>query len=73
MAPADESESIISTLGPLSSLLKPHASNLGVFFKRHQQINSVESISYFHLRSIAKLRSFLSVKDIDAMVHAFIS
>ena len=75
--PTDTPSSIISALGPLSSHLKQHAKNLGVIFdsgfKFDKQINSVVSTSFFHLRSIAKLKSFLLPKDLETLVHAFIS
>ncbi len=51
--------------------------NLGLIFdskhKFYQQINAfVKNIS-FHLISISKLKSILSVDDLEKVVHAFVS
>ncbi len=36
-------------------------------------MNSVVKNSFYHLRSIAKLKVFLSVKDLETVIHVFIS
>lgn len=73
----DTYAAVTTALGPLSSHLKSHVKNLGVIFdsgfRFDKQINSVVSSSFFHLRSIAKLKSFLSIKDLQILVHASIS
>jgi len=51
--------------------------NLGVIFdselKFDRQINAVVKNSFFHLRSIAKLKSILTFDDMEKVVHAFVS
>ncbi len=37
------------------------------------QINSVVKSCFFKLRTIAKIESFLSVADLEIVIHAFIS
>ncbi len=50
--------------------------NLGVLFdkafKFDIQINSVVKSSFFHLRLLAKVKIFLSFKDFEKVIHAFI-
>lgn len=64
-------------LGPLSENSHAYTKNLGVIFdnglKFDEQINSVVRSSFYHLRSIAKLKAFLTVKDLETVIHAFIS
>ena len=51
-------------LGNLSTLVKPYVKHLGVIFdpafKFDKQVNAVVKASFFHLRTIAKIKSFLS-------------
>jgi len=51
--------------------------NLGVQFdsslKFDKQINSVVKSCFYHLRSIAKVKLFLSPSDFEKIIHAFIS
>ncbi len=51
--------------------------NLGVIFdpelKFDRQVNAVVKNSFFHLRSISKLKSILSFEDMEKVVHAFVS
>ena len=50
---------------------------LGVIFHSaltfDKQMYSVVKGSFFHLRTIAKLKSFLSFKDLEIVIHALIS
>lgn len=39
----------------------------------HKQINSFVSASFFHSKALAKLKPFLSVKDLETSAHTFIS
>ena len=61
----------------LTTLIKSEATSLGVVldsdlsFKSH--INKVTKASFFHLRNIAKVRPFLSQKDAEKIIHAFVS
>lgn len=56
-------------LGPLTSNVNTQVKNLDVIFdselKFDKQINTVEKGSFFQLRGIAKLKGFLSFKDIN--------
>ena len=66
-----------SSLGNLSTLVKPQVKNLGVIFdsafKFDKQLNAVVKGSFFQLRTLAKIKSFLSPKDLEKVIHAFIS
>ena len=50
---------------------------LGVIFHSaltfDKQMYSVVKGSFFHLRTIAKLKSFLSFKDLEIVIHALMS
>ncbi len=50
--------------------------HLGVLFdkafKFDMQINAVVKSSFFHLRLLAKVKIFLSFKDLEKVIHAFI-
>ncbi len=41
--------------------------------KFDKQINSVVKSAFFQLRMIAKIKSFISFKDLETVIHAFIS
>ncbi len=51
--------------------------NLGVVFDEHlkfdRQINSVVKSSFFQLRLLSKAKSFLSFKNLEKVIHAFIT
>ena len=69
---------IQNDLGPdLSCLVKPHARNLGVLldsdFKLDKQINAIVKSSFFHLRTIAKIKPFLSTHDLEIVIHSLIT
>ena len=75
--PPDSIKLTTSSLGNLSTLVKTHVKNLGVIFnsalKFDNQVNAVVKASFFQLRTIAKIKSFLSPKDLEKVIHAFIS
>ena len=75
--PPDSIKLTTSSLGNLSTLVKPQVKNLGVIFdsafKFDKQVNAVVKASFFQLRTIAKIKSFLSPKDLEKVIHAFIS
>ena len=75
--PPDSITQIKTDLGNLSVFVKPHAKNLGVLFdsafKLDKQINAIVKSSFFHLRSIAKIKPFLSAHDLEIVIHALIS
>ena len=51
--------------------------NLGVTFNStlsfDQHIKEITKIAFYHLRNIAKIRSFLSTADAEILIHAFVS
>uniref|UniRef100_A0A4W6FHD0 Reverse transcriptase domain-containing protein n=1 Tax=Lates calcarifer TaxID=8187 RepID=A0A4W6FHD0_LATCA len=53
------------------------AKNLGVTLDRtlsfDQHIKDITKTAFFHLRNIARIRSFLSMADAEILVHAFVS
>lgn len=61
----------------LEPYIKPTVKNLGVImdsdFKLDKQINSVIKSSFFQLRLLSKVKSFLSFNDFEKVIHAFIS
>ncbi len=64
-------------LGNLAPFCKSVVKNLGVKFdsylKFDKQINTMVKSCFFHLRSIAKVKPFLSSSDFERIIHAFIS
>ena len=75
--PPDSIKLTTSRLGNLSTLVKAQVKNLGVIFdsvfKFHKQVNAVVKASFYQLCTIAKIKSFLSPKDLEKVIHAFIS
>jgi hypothetical protein len=70
------------TLTPLrfgTDLIHPSdsARNIGVIFDNtlsmHTHVNSVCKAAFYHLRNIARIRKFLSVKTTVTLIHAFVS
>lgn len=63
-------------LGSLSQVRKYHVNNLGMIFdsalKFDKQINNVVRKSFFKLSMISKIKPFLSQKDLEKVIHAFI-
>ncbi len=64
-------------LGLLKPFVKPSVKNLGVVmnrdFKLDKHINLVIKSSFFQLRQLSKLKSFLFFKDLERIIHIFIS
>lgn len=75
--PADSSPALKAQLGPLSKNVCKQIKNLGVIFDSSlffdKQISAVIRGSFFHLRSIAKLKNILSSKDLEVAIHAFVT
>ncbi len=75
--PSDSMTAAEPNLGGLSSCVKHYVKNLGVVFDEHlkfdRQINSVVKSSFFQLRLLSKARSFLSFKNLEKVIHAFIT
>ena len=63
-------------LGTLSPYLMNQVKNVGIIcdsaLKFDKQINQVVKMSFFQLRLIAKMKSFVTRKDLEKIVHAFI-
>ncbi len=66
---------LIESYGPLSN--NSYVKNLGVFFyseiRFDRQVNSVVKTYFFQLKKLSKLKSILSYKDLETVLHAFIS
>ncbi len=66
---------LIESYGLLSN--NSYVKNLGVFFDSEirfdRQVNSVAKTSFFLLRKLSKLKYILSYKDLEIVLHAFIS
>ena len=66
-----------SSLGPLSMNLRNTVKNLGVHLDSslnfNKQVSSVVSSSFYQLRTIAKLKPILSHRDLETVIHAFIT
>lgn len=64
-------------LGILTPYVKPYVKNLGVILdsglKLDRQVNQVVKSSFYQLRTLAKIKSILSVSNLEKVVHAFIS
>lgn len=77
LGPAATNNSVKTQLGFLSNNLHNHAKNLGVYFdplfQFDKHINAVVKSSFFQLRSVAKVKHFLSRKDLEVVIHALIS
>jgi len=77
LGPKSERETLFSKLGDLAPQTKPEVKSLGVIldsdlnFKAH--ISRVTKTAFFHLRNVAKVRPFLTQKDAEKLVHAFIT
>lgn len=75
--PAKLAKQLSVHLGPLATNVNTEARNLGVIFdsrlKFDKQVNAVVRSSYFQLQSIAKLKTLLSFKNMQTVIHAFIS
>ncbi|XP_061086404.1 uncharacterized protein LOC133121220 [Conger conger] len=70
-------EDIVGALGPLTPKNVPAAKSLGFTFdsafKLEKQISAVVKAAFFQLRQIAKVKAYLSQKDLERVVHAFIT
>ena len=75
--PSKARHTALSNLGHLTPLVKPHARNLGVILDSElcldKQISTVVKNSFYQLRVISRLKSFLSHNDLEIVIHAFIT
>ncbi len=65
---------LIESYGPLSN--NSYVKNLLNFYSEirfDRQVNSVVKTYFFQLRKLSKLKSILSNKDLETVLHAFIS
>ncbi len=76
-SPSEHMPSVQINLRTLNSFISPHVRNLGVVFdnslKFDKQISAVVGSSFFHLRSLSKIKSFLSKSSLEVAIHAFIT
>ena len=67
----------IATLDGISLASSSTVRNLGVIFDQDMSftthIKQISRTAFFHLRNIAKVRHFLSLKDAEKLVHAFVT
>ncbi len=66
-----------SSLGVLSNNVQKEARNLGVVFDSELsfdvQVTKVVQSSFAQLRQLTKIKSFLSLADLEKVIHAFIT
>uniref|UniRef100_A0A3P9NRW5 Reverse transcriptase domain-containing protein n=1 Tax=Poecilia reticulata TaxID=8081 RepID=A0A3P9NRW5_POERE len=64
-------------LGSLARSYQTSARNLGFTFdsslKLDKQVSSVVKLSFYHLRLLAKVKSYFCFKDFEGLIHAFIT
>ena len=64
-------------LGPLTHYVRPVVCNLGFKidseFKLEHQVRAVVKTSFFQLRRLAEVKPFLSLKNFEIVIHAFIT
>lgn len=77
LGPDATNDSIKRQFGSLSNNLHSHAKNLAVYldpllqFDKH--VNALIKSGFFQLRSVAKVKHFLSSKDLEITIYALIS
>ena len=73
----DNLANCLLTLDNISLSSNSNVRNLGVIFDQDLSFNShikqVSRTAFFHLRNIAKIRSFLSFKNAEQIIHAFVT
>ena len=64
-------------LGSLNPFRKKQVNNHGVIFDTElnfdKQINAVVKASFFQLRTVSVLKSFLNASDLEKVIHAFVT
>ena len=75
--PPKSKHTLVSNLDNLEPFVKSHARNLGVILDSElcldKQICAAVKNSFYQLRVIAKIKPFLSPKDLEKIIHAFIT
>lgn len=74
--PSVSCESFCGDLGPLAAYVKPTVTTLGVMvdsnFMLETHIDFVVKPSFYHLRLLAKVKSFLTRQLLEIVSHAFV-
>ncbi len=74
--PSESVNAVQIDLGSLSPFRKYQTKNLGIIcdsaLKFDKQINEIVRKSFFKLRMISKIKPFLSQKNLEKVIHAFI-
>ena len=75
--PPKSKHTLVSNLDNLEPFVKSHARNLGVILDSElcldKQICAAVKNCFYQLRVIAKIKPFLSPKDLEKIIHAFIT
>ncbi len=75
--PSSASKEIISRLASMKISVSDHVKNLGVIMESSlvldKQVSSVVRAAFYQLRIISKLKSILSFRDLETIIHAFVS
>ena len=75
--PTKSVRDLTNALGPLSASAHTSVKNLGVYLDSslnfNKQVSSVVSSSFYQLRTISKLKPILTLRDLETVIHAFIS
>ncbi len=75
--PSSASKEIISRSASMKISVSDHVKNLGVTMYSalvlDKQVSSVVKAAFYQLRVISKLKSILSFKDPETIIHAFVS
>lgn len=75
--PLSSSPLISNNLRPLYRNVHAYAKNVGVFYDSElnfaKHVNTVVKTSFYHIRLIAKIKPMLSPRNLETVIHAFIS
>ncbi len=75
--PSSASKEIISRLASMKISVSDHVKNLGVIMESSlvldKQVSSVVRAAFYQLRIISKLKYILSFRDLESIIHAFVS
>ena len=74
--PDQLADKLLPFLVPLATNIKTIAKNLGVTFDSQMNfkthVNEIINSSYFHLQNLSKIKSVLSLPDLEKLIHAFV-
>ncbi len=75
--PSDSHSTPHLNLGVLAPYVRPYVKNLGVLLdsdlKLDRQVNQVVKSSFYQLRTLVKMKSFLSFTNCERVIRAFIT